>query len=283
MKVLTQFLIRSNLFVSLCAASLVWQTKILLADNEITGFDFTLVFLSTLFIYNFHRLVKIRQQKKESNTETESDTLNLSMSAVSFLLLIPCFWFLNVWHWSVFIVGGIIALTYSFPVFSAGGRRYSLRTTPYAKLFVVVIVWSLMTVLLPLSMQDIKRPEVLHVLIERFCFLLAITLPFDMRDMELDREQQVTTIPLKYGWTGSLALSFFFLALFSILVIWGFFFTFHNLIQTILLVASAAITFAVIKKSRPDSQQIHYAIVLEGTSLMQSVLIWISYLGLSFL
>lgn len=258
---------------------------ILLSPDSIFYFDVLVVFLSTLFIYNFHRLVKNRQLNSFSviNVGDDKGLLNPIMSAVSLLFLIPCFYYFDSWHWSIFIAGGIIALAYSLPLFSVKGFRYSLRTMPYTKLFVVVIVWVLMTVLLPINIEDFERPEVILLLLERICFLLAITLPFDIRDMDQDRAQGVTTIPLKFGWTRSIGLSYIFLSLFSIVVLLGYHNSFHNTFQTSMLIISALITFVVVKKLKPNGELVHYTLYLEGTSLMQSLLIWFSYLALSFI
>ena len=205
------------------------------------------------------------------------------MSSVSLLFLLPCLSYFESWHWSIFGIGGIIAITYSIPVLGFKSKKYSLRTAPYVKLFALVIVWMLMTVIFPLKEINIDRPEVLLIILERLCFLFAITLPFDIRDMEMDREQQVLTIPLKYGWKHSLMLSKGFLLVFFILVLLGYFKTIHNIFHASALLISVLITFIAIQKSKPDSSLIHYTFYLEGTSLVQSLLIWFSYLAFAFI
>jgi 4-hydroxybenzoate polyprenyltransferase len=205
------------------------------------------------------------------------------MAIISFIFLIPCLWYFDTWHWFIFIVGGIIALAYSFPVFSLNGIRYSLRSIPYAKLFIVVTVWVLMTVLIAIRLPELKRPEVTLVLLERVCFLLAITMPFDIRNMDRDRTRGIITFPSKFGWKKSLNLSYLFISAFAVAVLMGFLGVIHNSIEAVALESSALITFFVIRKSGPDSHAEHYAIFLEGTSFMQSLLICFSYLTLSFI
>ena len=285
MKAIIKFITRSNLFVAICASSLVWQTMILVSPDSEFYFDVIVVFLSTLFIYNFHRLVKIRQISRDSNVkELESETkLYLRMSILSLLFLLPCFYYFDSWHWLIFCIGGVIAITYSIPILGFKSKKYSLRTAPYVKLFALVIVWMLMTVIFPFKDANFESPEFVLIMLERLCFLFAITLPFDIRDMEMDRDQQVLTIPLKYGWRRSIMLSNGFLLVFLILVLLGYFKTIHNIFQTSALLISVLITFIAIQKSRPDSSLIHYTFYLEGTSLAQSLLIWFSYLVFAFI
>ncbi|NOQ92055.1 MAG: hypothetical protein GQ552_04975 [Flavobacteriaceae bacterium] len=84
------------------------------------------------------------------------------------------------------------------------------------KLFLIAITWSAVTVLLPLKNTEISfSSDVWLIFIQRFLFLFAVTIPFDIRDVDFDNPE-IKTIPQTLGTQkskiiGVLALFLFFI------------------------------------------------------------------------
>jgi 4-hydroxybenzoate polyprenyltransferase len=173
----------------------------------------------------------------------------------------------------------LITLFYSVPVFKSRKKRFfRLREISYLKIFLIAMVWSATTILLPIvqSNQTFENIQVACVLAERFLFILAITVPFDIRDMEADRNEGTITIPIKIGTkkamilcysalTASFLISFFhYLELNQGSIIWALGI---SALSTLLFLGS---------KKIGNLQWYHYGI-LDGTMLLQGILVVMFY------
>jgi hypothetical protein len=91
-----------------------------------------------------------------------------------------------------------LSFLYTLPFMGAGGKR-ALRDLPGIKLFIIAIVWTGVTVGFPLLEADIEMNDnALLLLVQRMLFILAITIPFDVRDMDLD-DSGLKTLPQAFG------------------------------------------------------------------------------------
>ncbi len=91
---------------------------------------------------------------------------------------------------------GLFTLLYAAPVLT---QNRSLRDLAGIKIFIIAVVWAGVSVILPL----LDHPEVsiidkVLMLLQRALFIIVITLPFEIRDLEFDAAHLVT-IPQKIG------------------------------------------------------------------------------------
>jgi 1,4-dihydroxy-2-naphthoate octaprenyltransferase len=95
------------------------------------------------------------------------------------------------------IPGGVIAGTYVVP-FLPGGRR--LRDLGWSKIIWIGWSWGWLTAFMPLwYFADASLLlSVIHG-IERMLFIILITIPFEIRDMQVDRSEGLITLPEKLG------------------------------------------------------------------------------------
>ena len=127
-------------------------------------------------------------------------------------------WFLNFETWVG--IGCLLLLTglYAIPILP---NAKNLRSWGGLKIFVVALVWSGSTVVLPLlSTQRTITWDVSLEIIQRFVFVLVLLIPFEIRDLSYDKPE-LKTLPQRYGVArtktlGSLgAVLFFFLTFFK--------------------------------------------------------------------
>ena len=95
---------------------------------------------------------------------------------------------------------GVLTLLYGVPVLA--GKK-SLRSVPGLKIFVIAVVWGGVSVLLPLINKTyILNIEVIVDFLQRILFVVVLTLPFEIRDLNYD-QKSLETIPQKLGVRGT--------------------------------------------------------------------------------
>jgi hypothetical protein len=94
--------------------------------------------------------------------------------------------------------------------------RLNLRDVPGIKLFLIAFSWAGVTVLFPIIQNDVEiSKNIMLLFFERFLFIVAITIPFDIRDIDYDNPK-LFTLPQVIGikkskLVGIISLTLFFL------------------------------------------------------------------------
>lgn len=282
------FLIYSNLFVAFAVACLTFETQLLLfrkLDVRYAAF----VFFSTLFLYNFHRVFRLKKRSAGEQGENrhrwivEKRTLSIAVLFIAAIGLALVTWlYMNQAVIVALLPVALISFGYSIPFIPARGRFIRLRDVPLVKIFLISLVLSIVTVWIP----DVYHYDsfgtfyftpmsngVLLLFIRRMLFIFAITVPFDIRDMEYDRAGRVVTIPLVMGERTAKLLAEAALVLFIALVIyqWN-----HDpfLPLEYALIASAVIAGIAVWFSSPRRNEFYYSFCVEGTMVIQALLIF---------
>ena len=102
-------------------------------------------------------------------------------------------------------VAGVISLLYTLPIFGDGRR---LRDFSFIKILLISCTWTMVTDGLILYEAGFSYHTVALASLERFCYILAITIPFDVRDMEIDEAQHVPTLATILGASKSKFISY---------------------------------------------------------------------------
>jgi len=92
----------------------------------------------------------------------------------------------------VLAIMGLFYVVYVVRFIPYNNKWLALRDIPFLKIFVIAFVWALVTGLLPLiSSKDLIQINLQHILFltKQFLFVVAITIPFDIRDMKYDVEK----------------------------------------------------------------------------------------------
>lgn len=90
----------------------------------------------------------------------------------------------------------------------------ALRNVAFLKLFLIAISYAGVTVLFPLINYNIEvQSNEIVTFSQRFLFIVAITIPFDIRDLNFDNKN-LKTLPQVIGIQRSKVVGLFFLMLF---------------------------------------------------------------------
>jgi 4-hydroxybenzoate polyprenyltransferase len=277
------FLLFSNIFIAFCAVCQGLVTYYLLKlppDKYVLAF----LFFSTLLVYNLSMLLSKPKEPQKSPFKRvrwifSHHRLTISITLIAFLSIIP----ISVWHLSflsqllmAFI--GLIALAYNFPFLKLNDKKIRLRNLPGIKLFLIGMVWATSCVLLPIIQIDstsaisIPITETLLLVAKRFLFICAITIPFDIRDLFQDKLYELKTIPVMLGEKKAWLFCQALLVLYLVLLI---LFTKELNLNVIGLALTIFLTGWLIFKSNIKRNEYYYFFFLDGTMILQFVILFI--------
>ena len=207
------FLLYSNLFVSFCVVALSIRTVLILDVGVNNNFLF-FIFFSTLFIYHFQRLIRIKYKEYSSNNAIwNKSNIKLSIIVTFFSFFVCIVLALNLSSITLFFLIPLSAISVLYPLkinkFIKSG--ISLRELPFLKIFLISIVWAFTTTILVAS-NYLDWKNLIPIILDRFCFVMAITIPFDIRDLKFDNKR-IKTIPMVFGVKGAKQLAYFLLFL----------------------------------------------------------------------
>ncbi|WP_210489589.1 UbiA family prenyltransferase [Rufibacter aurantiacus] len=270
------FILYSNMFISLCAAALVWETY-LLSGIPISLRLSGMVFFATLFVYNADGLVPYKfNQNVPLSTRTKWVRKNrlelIFISVASALCVVYLYWTaifeLNFWFLlHLFVVAGL----YSVPVVPEGEGYIPLRDIPFLKVFLIAYVWSAITVQLPLMEmgRDLFSGNSFILFLRRFLFLFSLTLVFDIRDVHKDKLTQTVTFPTRFGVQNTKRLALFMLLLFAVLVPAG-----TAPFMRVALGLAGVGAGLVVWYAHEYRSQYYFMVLADGMMLVQFMLVW---------
>jgi len=222
---IVSFCVNSSVWVAISVVALVKVTYVNIAIPANSALMFY-VFFGTIFGYNF-----IKYFEKEQLSELKRWVLKISFleltdkfkqlkkrarrALIISIVSLCCsfFYFLKL----EFLVQALIVIPLLLTIFYAvsfGDK--TLRNIAGVKIYVVGITWAIVTVLLPVIEDGlILSADVWIIFLQRFLFVVALVLPFDIRDLEMDAKH-LKTIPQKIGVK--------YTKLYGLLLLLGFFF-----------------------------------------------------------
>lgn len=275
-------LLFSNIFIALGAVAQGLVTYHLLEVKPVPAV-LAFLFFATLTIYNFSILLEKPVNPKNSKHRRvrwifTHYRLNISMTIIAILSIIPLFFLLSFSSKILAIFLGLIAFGYSLPLFSVGEKKFGLRNIPGLKLFIIALVWSVSTVTLPIleindsHLFDVNFNDLVILTAKRFLFIAAITIPFDIRDLYQDRQFDLKTIPTIFGERKAFLFCQFLLVCYTILLI-----VFNNGFNADFIALTLTIVLAgwLIFKSNWDKNEYYYFFYLDGTLILQFVMLTI--------
>ena len=188
------------------------------AAGEINYRVVVLVFAATLLVYNLDAVLpfKHRQPAGASGRKAwqQRHRRALALLAGAAALVTGTLFLADGWwrYLPALLPLAALALLYSWPLARWGGQRRALRELPLLKAFLIAGVWSAITVGLPTLAQHHPLAEVLPLLAQRFCLVLALAIVFDIRDLSRDQAAGTRTFPVVLGSAGAKVVALLFLA-----------------------------------------------------------------------
>jgi 4-hydroxybenzoate polyprenyltransferase len=277
------FLLFSNIFMSLCAVAQGLVTFYLIGTKPVLPV-IGLLFTSTLGIYNF--CILITKPKDPDNSPYKRVRwfyahyrLMVTFTMVSLLSLIPLFFLMSMESRILLIFFSIISFLYGIPLFSLNGRKFGFRNLPGLKQFLITLVWTMSTVLLPILeaqhayLTNISLRDTTILIAKRFLFIAALTVPFDIRDLFQDKLSGVKTVAVMWGKKNAYLFCQILLAGYIVLL-----FLFRNNgfnSDFWALTITAILTGWLIFKSNWKKNEYYYFFYLDGVLILQYLILLI--------
>ena len=165
--------------------------------------------------YNLHYLVKTSAIKNSQRMVWSAKNRNLHrilLAAGIFLILFSLFSF-HLHHFIILGILGVIAFLYSFPVIPIGKKK-RIKDYGFMKIITLSLLWTLVTVWFPVVNLSFEKNIFALVFLKRFVFMFVLCLVFDIRDIEIDRKENIKTLAVILGKKKSYILAYISLVVF---------------------------------------------------------------------
>lgn len=206
--------IETNLFIAFAAICFMWANMYFLdVYVESLGYLSAQIFFSTWFVYQISRWIYFKKGQYINEKELvvqwfiKYPTLNKITIYASGILAVFFTFFLQPQTIIVLSIIGFISILYPIPVLKPFGINTRFRDFPFIKIFLIAFVWSATSVILPFtesllpysSLKTVPMNIVILMFFTQFIYILFITLPFDINDVETDKVSNIKTIPSRLG------------------------------------------------------------------------------------
>ena len=265
LKQIIDFYIHSSIHVALAVFSMSFVTLIMFEfpfNSDLLLF----VFFATITGYNFVKYYGI------ANWHHRLLTRWLKLIQIFSLLcfLAMCYFMFQLPVKTIIIISVCAAITFLYAIPFLPEKMYlnshkNLRNISGLKVYVIAIVWAVVTVLLTLINDNYNlNSDVWLTFIQRVIFVIALMLPFEIRDLQYDN-LKLATIPQKIGVKHTkiigiiLVLIFFFLEFFKDEI---------NLNQVVILLVITFVTMFFIVFCKKNQSKYYSAFWVEGIPVM---------------
>jgi hypothetical protein len=186
------FYINSSIHVALAVVALL-AISVLEYDLTIQKELCAFVFLSALTGYNFVKYAKVAGLHHRSLTNSLK-TIQV-FSGICFVLLAILAFKLSIKTLLVTVGFGLATFFYAVPFV----RHKNLRNFSGLKIFIVAFVWAGVTVIVPMVASETSiSGDVLLTFFQRILIVVALILPFEIRDVPYD-SLNLKTLPQQLG------------------------------------------------------------------------------------
>lgn len=233
----------------------------------------------TFLLYNFHTYSFKLDYSGFRKLYRSYVSLKISLSEQIFFTLFTLIAFIEFFYLSEAVMYwliplGILSLLFSIPLWGIK-RKFRIRESLFVKMPVLSAVWSVATVIIPIVEQNIEPDSafVIQQTICRFIFVFILYIPFEIRDMEVDRSENVRTIPAVFGVEKTKMLGVL-LVILEIMV--HHFMPVQNIISFALDISSIIALLYIFFKVQ-DRNGFFYKLFVDGTMILRFLFLYFAY------
>lgn len=274
LKKAADFFLFSSLFIALCAISMVHQTYYLFHLPTYPAFIW-FVFFGALCSYNFHWYLTpgLYGGSYRTNWSVRNKNLHLVLFAIGF---IGCAWYCIqlLQHWRWLLATAFITFLYSAPKIPFKLFAH-LKKIAVGKTIFLSLVWTHITAILPLLLQNIQwQDEHFIFAINRYFLIYPVCILFDYRDREEDRKEGIKSMITLFPEKGINILFYSCLSIFVITTV-ALYLAGMPLFYCIALFLPGLIVALVYQYSKKTTSDYYYYFFLDGLMMFSAVLLYI--------
>jgi 4-hydroxybenzoate polyprenyltransferase len=276
-------IVHSNAYLPIPLLAMVLETYIVSGNFEFDYYYLGFLSFSTLLLYPLHRIIGVKMTIPIEFTKAQRGVhKNPQLTYAAILIgLIGTVFFttqLSFETIQLLLPLGIISIAYSLPILPTLSGWKRLRDIPGIKIYAISTVVTLTTSTIPLLlMTSISNTDILLLAVQRFLFILAITIPFDIRDVVLDKKWKLKTIPLLLGNEKSVKLAIILIHLTLVVAGIQYFITplFGIEVLIAILISNLWVSYVLII-FRENNSPLFNAFIVEGTMVFHFAIITVA-------
>lgn len=257
------YLAYSNLFIAIaatCQTALYLSIHNVSLNKELLAFTF----FATVIVYLF--AVGYPKKNNINHADNRIAWLSKNRNAMHFLMMISiisCIILINYLdHQFEIITLAIFALMYNLKFKFFNG----FRAMPMFKIISIAFVWIMVCNVYPLLLYDIHFDFIEFIRISlKFIWIVALTIPFDIRDVFNDQKQNLITIPSLIGTDNSYYLTYLLFSIVCVIQV----FTFGLCNESLVVLTSSLLAVLFIINSKRRVSDFDYLIKLDGLMILQ--------------
>lgn len=198
-----KILVDSNIWIALATVCFYYLSVIQLGEQIVVSATPIFLFFSTIFTYTFFQILDSDRKKK---------LVSKLLLIISFLVLLVSAFYLSYPTLLILVCSALLTFLYATPFFSLGKNRFNFRKLWFLKSAIVALVWTFSCAVIPLLEFNATSSQLLWFSLEKFLFILAISLPYDIKDISKDRQEKgMTSFVMKFGVNRTKQISSFLL------------------------------------------------------------------------
>jgi hypothetical protein len=273
-KDLLDFIGYSNLFLAFAVFCSTIQGGFIFKEAMEPSISFSLLnFVSAFCLYNLQRIY----QSSMPTTDIRLLWYRRNKKWIFTMAILLAIGFSET-AWNIFItykqgifiycICALLSIFYFLP-------PLNLRTIAGIKQFYIALIWVLVCIVIPFMFEEehftgttyFKKDQILYI-ISQFFFIAALCIPFDIRDVNKDREEGTKSLPVVLGINQSKFIA-------MVLMVFYFVFAFFIETQDLILIRGIIllVTVAAIYFSGPKRHRYYTIYFVEGIIVLQTILL----------
>jgi hypothetical protein len=271
-RTLIDFFLHGNFFIALCTVAMVLQTNYL-REFQVAGSALLIfVYAATFFLYNIHKYISIwlRPELLDTQRFAQFKRFDIPLSILTYMaamLSFDTYMTLGMDVKKVVFYYAFGASLYVIPYIK--GKR--IRDIYFIKNIWIGGIWACMVVALPAIAlgRDWWATDTV-LMLEKFFFVFALSITFDIRDIEIDRQKSIKTIPLSMGVEKAKRIAYIALIGSFLMAFVLFYFKNYNLETLLKMLISLLIAAFFIKKTDETRNDYFYYFGIDGLMILQT-------------
>jgi 4-hydroxybenzoate polyprenyltransferase len=271
------FLLHGNFFIALCAVAMVLQTNYL-REFQVAGSALLIfIYAATFFLYNIHKYISLwlRPELLDTQRFAQFKRFDIPLSILTYMaamLSFDTYMTLGMDIKKIVFYYACGASLYVIPFFK--GKR--IRDIYFIKNVWIAGIWACMVVALPAFAlgRDWWATDTV-LMLEKFFFVFALTIPFDIRDMSIDTQSGIKTIPLSMGVEKAKRVAYIALCWSFLMAFVLFYFQNYSLETVLKMGISLLFTAFFIKKMTTNQDDYFYYLGIDGLMILQTCIVLI--------
>lgn len=266
---LLDFFIYSNLLISIACFLFTLQTALAFHASETAAAFFGITnFIATFSLYSLQRIYQSTKPYTDHRLAWYHRNKKILFTLI--LVFISLYYSIFINNYVVFKYGLLMylpAAAFSVIYFLP---PFALRRMPVSKIFLIGGVWAYTSVFIPLlynegvfSFSNIGFGETSYI-VAQLLFIAAICVPFDIRDMENDRQNSIKTLPVQFGLGKSKTI--------GIILLLTYVFLAQNTIQFTVFGITGLLGILLIYFSFEHKHRYFFSVLVDGLIIFQFVL-----------